>query len=45
MVVVESCLYVVENGKILEKADVLERTGNTGFVDVGSGLSCKVLAV
>ena len=41
----KSCFYVVENGEILEKADVLERTGDTGFVDVGGGLSCKVLAV
>ena len=45
MVVVESGLYVVENGEVLKKADVLERTGDTGFVDVGSGLSCKVLAI
>ena len=37
VVVVESGLYVVENGEVLKKTDVLERTGDTGFVDVGSG--------
>ena len=42
--VVESGLYVVENGEVLKKADVLERTGDTGFVDVGQKVEDRGLA-
>ena len=45
MVIVKSCLYIVKNGEVLEETDVLESTGNSGLVDVGRGLSGKVLTV
>ncbi|CDE32296.1 unknown [Ruminococcus sp. CAG:90] len=45
MVIVKSYFYIVKNRHILEKTDILEGSGDSGFVDLDGAFSGDVLAV
>ena len=45
ILIVKTYFYIVQNGKLLEKSDVLECSGNACPVDIDRTLSCNVLPV
>ena len=45
MFIVESHLYIVQNTQIFKKADILERSCDTGLADIDSLFPCDIFPV
>ena len=45
IMIVKSCLYIVQHTHLMEQTDILECSGNSRFVDINGTLSGDILPV